>query len=504
MTTNAYIGAIDQGTTGTRFIVFDRDGAPVGRAYAQHEQSTPEPDRMEQDPESIWACTKSVVRDGLRNVGIDAEQLAAIGVANQRETALLWDAATGEPVDVAIGWRDRRTTERFEDVVAEKDALIRQVTGLRPDPYFSAAKLLWLLERGGDGSRHLQRRAEAGELRFGTIDSWLLYNLTGRHVTDVTNASRTLLFDIDSLSWSERLCDAFDVPTEVLPTVCPSSDPDAYGETDPDGFLGAAVPVTAAVGDQQASLFGQACFERGTAKNTYGSGSFLLASTGRERVRSEHGLLETVGFQRAGEDARYALEGPVFEAGSALEWLQDVSLLTDVAEIASAVQRVDSSDGVYVVPAFSGLFAPHWNEGARGTVLGLTRETRREHVLLATLESIGYRVRDVVGAVEDDLGEPLAELRVDGAATRNDYFCQLQADLTQRTVVRPAVDATNALGAAYAAGLAVGYWESMAESRDVTQRSRRFEPQTDAETAANKYRRWTDAVTRAMDWEQTQ
>jgi len=502
MTTHTFVGAIDQGTTGTRFIVFDRDGTPVGRAYAQHEQSTPEPNRMEQSPESIWECTKSVVRDGLSDAGIDADQLAALGIANQRETALLWDAATGEPVGDAIGWQDRRTTEKFEEVVSTNEALIRRITGLQPDPYFSAAKLTWLLERGDDAQRR-KERAAAGELRFGTIDSWLVYNLTGRHVTDVTNASRTMLFDIDTLAWSERLCDAFDVPREMLPTVCPSSDPDAYGETDSDGFLEASVPVTAAMGDQQASLFGQACFESGEAKNTYGTGSFLLACTGRERVRSEHGLLETIGFQCAGDDVRYALEGPVFEAGSALEWLRDVSLLTDITEIASAVQRVDTSEGVYVVPAFSGLGAPQWDETARGTILGLTRETRREHVLLATLESIGYRIRDVVSAVEADLGRQLSELRIDGAATKNDYFSQLQADLIQRPVVRPRVDATNALGAAYAAGLAVDYWESLEELREITEWTQRFSPQMDADDAAAKYRRWTDAVSRAMDWERT-
>ncbi|WP_144906189.1 glycerol kinase GlpK [Halobellus captivus] len=502
MTTHTFVGAIDQGTTGTRFIVFDREGAPVGRAYARHEQSTPEPNRMEQDANSIWECTKSVVREGLRDAAVDPEQIAAIGIANQRETALLWDASTGEPLGDAIGWRDRRATERFETTLDAEGHRIRRITGLQPDPYFSAAKLTWLLERGGEeGSRDLHRRAEAGELRFGTIDSWLVYNLTGRHVTDVTNASRTMLFDIDSLSWSERLCAAFDVPMEVLPSVCPSSDPNAYGETDSSGFLGASVPVTAAMGDQQASLFGQACFEPGEAKNTYGSGSFLLASTGRERVRSENGLIETIGFQRAGGDARYALEGPIFEAGSALEWLSDVSLLTDITEIASAVQRVDSSEGVYVVPAFSGLGAPQWDARARGTILGLTRETRREHVLLATLESIAYRVRDVVSAVEADLGDTLSELRVDGAATRNDYFCQMQADLVARPVVRPQVDATNALGAAYAAGLAVGYWPSLDALREVTQRVRRFSPQIDTEIAARKYERWTDAVERAMNWE---
>ncbi|WP_458204934.1 glycerol kinase GlpK [Haladaptatus sp. NG-SE-30] len=503
---DAYVGSIDQGTTGTRFMVFDHAGTVVANDYEKHEQIYPEPGWVEHDPLEIWENTKSVIQSALAEAGIEADQLAALGVTNQRETTLLWDADTGKPVHNAIVWQDRRTTDRIEQLEADgKTEDVRSKTGLEPDAYFSATKAEWLLDNADPIKTQrarpadLRDRADDGEVLFGTIDSWLIYNLTGEHVTDVTNASRTMLFDIHEMDWDDDLCAEFDVPRTMLPEVRPSSDDATYGSTDTEGFLGAEVPVAGAFGDQQAALFGQTCFDAGDAKNTYGTGSFFLLNTGNEAVESEHGLLTTVGFQRSGEPVQYALEGSIFVTGAAIEWLSDMDLIADAAETETLARSVDSTDGVYVVPAFTGLGAPHWNQRARGTIVGMTRGTRKEHVVRATLESIAYQTRDVAEAMEADSGIEVETLRVDGGAVKNNFLCQLQADILGADIVRPVVDETTALGSAYAAGLAVGYWESVGELRNNWQVDREFETDPGADLD-EKYYRWQEAVERSLDW----
>ncbi|QLD87240.1 glycerol kinase GlpK [Natronomonas halophila] len=501
----AYVAAIDQGTTGTRSMVFDREGRVHGQAYETHEQRYPEPGWVEHDPEEIYDNAVATLQEAIDVAGVDPAEIAALGVTNQRETTVLWDAETGDPVHDAIVWQDRRTTERVERLREEgRAAAIRRKTGLQPDAYFSATKLEWLLDnadpiapdrgRGAD----VRERAEAGDLCFGTIDSWLIWNLTGEHVTDVTNASRTLLFDIHEMAWDEDLLAEFDVPEAVLPEVRPSSDAEIYGYTDHDTF-GAEIPVTAALGDQQAALFGQTCFDAGDAKNTYGTGSFLLLNTGEEAVDSDHGLLTTVAFQRSGEPVQYALEGSIFVTGAAIGWLEDVDLIDDAAETERLAREVDSTDGVYFVPAFTGLGAPHWDQRARGTMVGLTRGTERAHIVRATLEAIAYQTRDVVEAMVEDSGLELTDLRVDGGAVKNNFLCGLQADILESDIVRPVVDETTALGAAYAAGLAVDYWESVDELRENWRVDREFEP-TPSEDIEDRYERWSEAVERAKGW----
>ncbi|MDL5360551.1 glycerol kinase GlpK [Halalkalicoccus sp. NIPERK01] len=509
MTTEHFVGAIDQGTTGTRFMVFDHGGQVIANAYETHEQIYPEPGWVEHDPNEIWRNTQSVMTDALSNAGLDANQLEAIGVTNQRETTLLWDADTGQPIHNALVWQDRRTTDRVEELQeAGMAGTIREKTGLEVDAYFSATKAEWILDNADPIKTQrarpadLRERAEDGEIRFGTIDTWLIGKLTGNHITDVTNASRTMLYDIHEADWDDELLAEFGIAREMLPEVRPSSDEDYYGTTDPDGFLGAAVPVAGALGDQQAALFGQTCFDPGDAKNTYGTGSFFLMNTGEEAVESEHGLLTTIGFQRSGEPIQYALEGSIFVTGAAIEWLVDVELIEDPAETESLARSVDSTDGVYLVPAFTGLGAPHWDGRARGTIVGMTRGTRKEHIVRATLESIAYQTRDVAEAMEADSGIEMGSLRVDGGAVKNNFLCQLQADSIGSEIVRPVVDETTALGSAYAAGLAVGYWESADELRDNWQVDREFAPEMDAETADRKHRRWQEAVERSLDWAQ--
>jgi len=505
--TEQYVGAIDQGTTGTRFMVFDHGGQVVANAYEKHEQVYPEPGWVEHRPMEIWEKTRSVIETALANAGLSADQLAAIGITNQRETTLLWDADSGDPVHNAIVWQDRRTTDRVEQLEEEdKVEWIRGKTGLEADAYFSATKAEWLLENADPVKmqrarpQDVQERAEAGEVLFGTIDTWLIYNLTGNHITDVTNASRTMLFNIHDMDWDGELLDEFGVPREMLPQVRPSSDDDYYGHTDPEGFLGAEVPVAGALGDQQAALFGQTCYDEGDAKNTYGTGSFFLMNTGSEAVESEHGLLTTVGFQRSGEPVQYALEGAIFVTGAAIEWLEDIDLIDNAAQTEELARSVDTTDGVYVVPGFTGLGAPHWDQRARGTILGMTRGTQKEHIVRATLESIAYQTRDVMEAMEADSGIETNDLRVDGGAVKNNFLCQLQANILDTRIVRPEVDETTALGSAYAAGLAVGYWETVDELRDNWVVDREFETDESTEGIESRYSRWNEAVERAKDW----
>ncbi|WP_254531055.1 glycerol kinase GlpK [Natrinema gelatinilyticum] len=507
MTDTTYVGAVDQGTTGTRFIVFDHGGQVVANAYEKHEQIYPEPGWVEHDPMEIWENTKDVITQALAQAGISPDQLAAIGVTNQRETTLLWDADSGKPVHNAIVWQDRRTTDRVEKLEdGGQVETIRSKTGLEADAYFSATKAEWLLDNADpiklERSRpqDIRDRAEAGEVLFGTIDTWLIYNLTGEHVTEVTNASRTMLYNIHDLEWDDDLLAEFDVPPEMLPEVRPSSDDATYGSTDPEGFLEAEIPVAGALGDQQAALFGQTCFDAGDAKNTYGTGSFFLMNTGSEAVESDHGLLTTIGFQRAGEDVQYALEGSIFITGAAIEWLEDMTLIDDPAETAELARSVDSTDGVYLVPAFTGLGAPHWDQRARGTIVGMTRGTRKEHLVRATLESIAYQTRDVAEAMEADSGIEMRSLKVDGGAVKNNFLCQLQSDIIGSDIVRPVVDETTALGSAYAAGLAVGYWSDPDELRSNWQVDAEFQPEMDSDAADRRYSRWSEAVDRSRDW----
>ena len=507
MSQNTYVGAVDQGTTGTRFIVFDHAGQVVSNAYEKHEQIYPEPGWVEHDAAEIWDNTKTVVGRGLDGADIGPDQLAAIGITNQRETTLLWDADTGTPIHNAIVWQDRRTTDRIERLEDEgKAETIREKTGLQPDAYFSATKAEWLLDNADPVKmartrpQDVRDRAEAGELMFGTIDSWLIYKLTGNHVTDVTNASRTMLFDIHEMDWDDDLLAEFGVPRTILPEVRPSSDADLYGHTDAEGFLDGEVPVAGALGDQQAALFGQTCFDEGDAKNTYGTGSFFLLNTGNEAVESDHGLLTTVGFQRSGEPVQYALEGSIFVTGAAIEWLEDVDLIEDATETETLARSVESTDDVYFVPAFTGLGAPHWNQRARGTIVGMTRGTRKGHIVRAALESIAFQTRDVAEAMISDSGIEMGSLRVDGGAVKNNFLCQLQANIVDTTIVRPVVDETTALGSAYAAGLAVDYWETVDELRDNWQIDREFTPDGDRGDLAHRYERWGEAVECAKDW----
>src|SRR6056297_3511088 len=506
MTQETYVGAIDQGTTGTRFMVFDHGGQVVANSYETHEQIYPEPGWVEHDPIEIWENTQSVVTTGLDEADLDAEQLEAIGITNQRETTIVWDKETGKPVHNALVWQDRRTTDRVEEVQEEgKVEWIREKTGLECDAYFSATKTEWILDNAEplkmEASRgeDVRTRAENGELLMGTPDTWIIYNLTGNHITDVSNASRTMLYNIRDLEWDDELLAEFGVPESMVPEVRPSSDEHYYGTTDADGFLGAEVPVAGALGDQQAALFGQTCFDAGDAKNTYGTGSFMLMNTGNEAVPSEHGLLTTIGFQRSGEPVQYALEGSIFITGAAIEWLEDMTLIEDAAESEELARSIDSTDGVYVVPAFTGLGAPHWDQRARGTIVGMTRGTRREHVVRATLESIAYQTKDVAEAMVEDADIDLSSLRVDGGAVKNNFLCQLQANIIGTEIVRPVVDETTALGSAYAAGLAVGYWDTVDELRDNWQVDRAFEIDEDADIEVN-YDRWKDAVERSEDW----
>lgn len=508
MTSDTYVGAIDQGTTGTRFMIFDHGGQVIAESYEKHEQIYPEPGWVEHDPTEIWEKSKAVVTEALDISGIDATQLEALGITNQRETTMLWDRHSGAPVYNAIVWQDRRTTDRIEELeAAGKVEDIRAKTGLEADAYFSATKAEWLLDNADPIKTQrarpsdLRERAANGELCFGTIDSWLIWQLTGNHVTDVTNASRTMLFDIHNMEWDSDLLEEFRIPGAVLPEVRPSSDDELYGTTDADGFLGAEVPVAGALGDQQAALFGQTCFDPGEAKNTYGTGSFFLLNTGSEAVESDHGLLTTIGFQRSGEPVQYALEGSIFVTGAAIEWLEDVGFINNAAQTAEFARSVDSTDGVYFVPAFTGLGAPHWDGRARGTIVGMTRGTQREHIVRAVLESIAFQTRDVAEAMAGDAGMEIDSLKVDGGAVKNNFLCQQQADIVGADIVRPEVDETTALGSAYAAGLAVGYWEDPEELRDNWRVDREFIPE-DGGDVDGRYERWTEAVERSLDWSQ--
>lgn len=488
--------ALDQGTTSSRCIIFDHSGAMLASAQREFAQHYPKPGWVEHDAAEIWETTLEVARGAMAKAGLSAADIAAIGITNQRETTVVWDKETGAPVCPAIVWQCRRTAPMADALAASGWAeKIRQRTGLVPDAYFSGTKLRWILDKI-PGAR---RGAEEGRLLFGTIDSWLIWNLTGgrAHVTDVTNASRTMLFDIRRLRWDPELLELFGIPEQMLPKVQPSSC--IYGETEP-ALFGGKIPVAGAAGDQQSALFGQCCFEAGDVKNTYGTGCFLLMHTGSEPVFSENGLITTIAASGPGR-IRYALEGSVFTAGAAVQWLRDeLKLIPDAAASEAEARSVADTGGVYVVPAFTGLGAPYWNQYARGTITGITRGFTRAQLVRATLESIAYQTCDICRAMESDAGVELTRLRVDGGAAANDLLMQFQSDLLCAEVLRPACIETTALGAAYLAGLAVGYWKDTADIRQNRQTGRVFLPEMRDATRAKLLKGWNRALTTALAW----
>ena len=485
----SYIAAIDQGTTSSRCMVFDSSGVIVSVAQWEHRQLFPRPGWVEHDANEIWENVSEAMAEA-----VAGRPLAAIGITNQRETTLVWDRETGEPVANAIVWQDTRTGEqlrRFDAAFGEKT--FRERTGLPLAPYFAGSKLAWLLDNV-DG---LRPRAERGEVLFGTMDSWLIWKLTGRHLTDVTNASRTLLMSLETLDWDPEILAATGIPAAMLPEIRSSAE--VYGEIK-EGPL-AGVPVASALGDQQAALFGQTCFAPGEAKCTYGTGSFLLLNTGTTRVTSQHGLLTTVGYQIGDEPAVYALEGSIAVTGSLIQWLRDnLGLISAPAEVEDLARTVPDNGGCYLVPAFSGLFAPHWRADARGVLVGLTAYVNRGHIARAALEASGWQTREVVDAMLADGDTPLAELRVDGGMTRNGLLMQFLSDVLRVPVVRPTVSETTCLGAAYAAGLAVGFWPDMQALRANWQRDETWRPRRPAEEVEHDLGQWNKAVERTLNW----
>lgn len=495
-----FVLAIDQGTTSSRAMLFDRAGKIVGIAQKEFAQLFPKPGWVEHDGLEIWSSVVAVIGEVLASHNVSAHEVAAIGITNQRETTLVWDKATGVPVYHAIVWQSRQTADICEDLKQQGlQDLFRKKTGLMIDAYFSGTKVKWILDNV-PGARD---RAKRGELLFGTIDTWLIWKLSGGkvHVTDYTNASRTLMYNIDDLKWDEELLDHLDIPAEMLPEVRSCSE--VYGHTHKDLFFGAEVPLSGAAGDQQAALFGQACFEEGMAKNTYGTGCFMLMNTGTQAVRSAHGLLTTIAWGIGGQ-VEYALEGSIFVAGSAIQWLRDgLRMLKSAADSEQYATRVTSSDGVYVVPAFVGLGTPYWNSDVRGAVFGLTRGTSKEHFIRATLESLAYQTKDVLAAMEADSGIRLKKLRVDGGAVRNNFLMQFQSDLLGVPVERPRVHETTALGAAYLAGLAVGFWKDKQELSQNWEMERTFEVQMTEDERERLYHGWKRAVRAAMAFTET-
>ncbi len=498
-----HIGAVDQGTTSTRFMIFDHGGNEIARHQLEHEQILPKPGWVEHDPTEIWERTRSVIATALNKANLTAADLASLGITNQRETTVVWNRRTGRPYCNAIVWQDTRT-DRIASALerAGKGDVIRRKAGLPPATYFSGGKLQWILENV-DGVRE---DAEKGDALFGTTDSWLIWNLTGGsdggvHVTDPTNASRTMLMDLETLEWDDELLSFFGIPKQMLPSIRPSSNNGGFGTTRADGPLGGEVAITGVLGDQQAATVGQVCFRPGEAKNTYGTGNFLLLNTGHEVVRSKHGLLTTLAYQFGDEKPVYALEGSIAVTGSAVQWLRDqLGIISGASQSESLARQVDDNGGVYFVPAFSGLFAPYWRSDARGAIVGLTRATTNAHLARATLEAICYQTRDVVEAMQNDSGVTLDVVRVDGGVTANELCMQLQADILGVPVSKPVVAETTALGAAYAAGLAVGFWKSTDELEQNWNEDKRWTPSWTDEQRTEGYAGWQKAVGRTLDW----
>ena len=498
-----FVGAVDQGTTSTRFMIFDHSGNEVGKHQLEHEQILPQAGWVEHNPVEIWERTSSVIRTALNAQGLHASDLAALGITNQRETAVVWNRKTGRPYYNAIVWQDTRTDRIASALEREgKGDVIRQKAGLPPATYFSAGKVQWILENV-DGVREA---AEAGDAVFGNTDSWLLWNLTGGteggvHITDVTNASRTMLMNLETLDWDDELISFFNIPRQMLPEIRPSSDPNKYGETLANGPLGGVVPLTGDLGDQQAATVGQVCFNPGEAKNTYGTGNFMLLNTGTELVRSKAGLLSTMCYKFGDDAPVYALEGSIAVTGSAVQWLRDqLGIISGASETETLARQVADNGGVYFVPAFSGLFAPYWRSDARGAIVGLSRFNTNAHLARATLEAICYQSKDVADAMEKDSGVKLEVLKVDGGVTANELCMQMQADILGVPVSKPVVAETTALGAAYAAGLAVGFWNNTDELVQNWNEDKRWNPEWNDEQRAEGYKGWEKAVSRTLDW----
>jgi glycerol kinase len=496
-----YVAAIDQGTTSTRCMLFDHDGRVVAGDQREHRQILPRAGWVEHDPMEIWENTRLVVAGALAKADVPPGRIAAVGITNQRETTVVWDRRTGRPVHNAVVWQDVRTQRICDELAALGGGTgrYRDTVGLPLATYFAGPKARWILDEV-DGARDAARR---GDLLFGTIDSWLLWNMTGgvdggRHVTDVTNASRTMLMDLDTLRWDEGIAAEMGVPAAMLPEIASSSE--VYGHGREAGMLH-GVPIGGMLGDQQAATFGQVCFEPGTGKNTYGTGNFLLLNTGTQRVASENGLLTTVCYRIGDAAPVYALEGSIAVTGSLVQWLRDnLGIISEAAQVEELALSVPDNGGAYIVPAFSGLFAPHWRSDARGAIVGLTRFVNRGHLARAALEAVAYQTREVVDAMRADSGVDLTELRVDGGMVVNATLMQFQADVLDRPVVRPQVNETTALGAAYAAGLAVGFWRDTDELTRNWHEGGRWEPSMDAERREDLYAHWCKAVTRTLDW----
>ncbi len=496
-----YIASIDQGTTSTRCMIFDKSGSVVSVDQLEHEQIFPRAGWVEHDANEIWNNTRDVIGGALAKANLDASNIDAVGITNQRETALVWDKTTGEPVYNAIVWQDTRTQKICDELAALGGGADRYKAkvGLPLATYFSGPKVRWVLDNV-DGARE---RAEAGDLVFGNLDTWVLWNLTGGaanggvHVTDVTNASRTMLMDLDSLGWDEEIAGEMQIPMSMLPKIESSSQ--VYGECHEEVLRG--VPVAGILGDQQAATFGQVCFEVGTAKNTYGTGNFMLLNTGEEKVPSENGLLTTVCYKIGDQQPIYALEGSIAVTGSLVQWMRDnLGIVSSAPEIEDLAKTVDDNGGAYFVPAFSGLFAPHWRSDARGALVGLTRFVNKGHLARAVLEATAFQTREVLDAMNADSGVPLKELKVDGGMVVNETLMQFQADILDVDVVRPKVAETTALGAAYAAGLAVGYWSDQEEMRQNWGEDKRWTPNMDNDAREKTYRNWKKAVTKTLDW----
>jgi glycerol kinase len=496
-----YVGAVDQGTTSTRFMVFDKGGNEISRHQLEHQQIMPQPGWVEHDPLEIAARTDEVIARAMRNANIAAEDLAAIGVTNQRETTIVWNPKTGRPWYNAIVWQDTRTDRIVNALSEAQGQMIRSRTGLPPATYFSGAKIQWIL----DNVPGVREAAGRGEAVFGNTDTWVIWNLTGGkdggvHATDVTNASRTMLMDLRTLQWDDELLRIFNVPRAMLPSIQSSSDRKAFGVTRKSGPVGGEVPVAGDLGDQQAATVGQVCTRPGEAKNTYGTGNFMLLNTGAQIVPSKAGLLTTVCY-RMGKETIYALEGSIAVTGSAVQWLRDqLGIIASASEIEALANSVPDNGGIYFVPAFSGLFAPYWRSDARGVIVGLSRFNTKAHLARATLEAICFQTRAVLDAMVQDSGVRLELLKVDGGATVNDTLMQLQADVLGVPVVRPVVAETTALGAAYAAGLAVGFWKDLDDMRQNWRMDKRWEPRWSADQRDAAYRGWEKAVTRTLDW----
>ncbi|MBI9015285.1 MAG: glycerol kinase GlpK [Clostridiales bacterium] len=494
-----YVLSFDQGTTSSRAILFDHQGQIVEVAQKEFTQIFPKPGWVEHDPMAIWGSQSGVAREVLETAGVRPDEIAAIGITNQRETTVVWDKMTGKPIYNAIVWQCRRTAEIVDELKkAGLEDYVKETTGLVLDAYFSGTKVKWIL----DNVKGAREKAEKGELLFGTIDTWVIWNLTrGKvHVTDYTNASRTMMFNIRTLQWDDEMLEILNIPKSMLPEVKPSSC--VYGTTDENTFGGARIPIAGIAGDQQAALFGQTCFEAGDVKNTYGTGCFMLMNTGEKIIRSKNGLLTTIAWGLDGK-VTYALEGSIFIGGASIQWLRDeMRLITDADDSEYFANKVEDTNGVYVVPAFAGLGAPYWDMYARGAIVGLTRGANKNHLIRATLESIAYQSRDVMEAMTSDAEMPLNTIRVDGGAVVNNFLMQFQADIIGKQVIRPKVTETTALGAAYLAGLSVGFWSTLEEIKSNDEVGRVFNPQMIEEEKEKRYKKWHKAVKRAMAWEE--